>query len=218
MQLKQIQVQDASSTALMDYSYTRDKEGNILRIETTINEPVGFKVCRPRQDGDQRCLDWLPMRRGVADLKRRVDVSQAANERYIEAMAAVDPSTPLGILAADILKPAFLKGCRFRALNPLSKDDADLLSAVVRGEFIINGFRNRDIRALLHAGPAGSAAEERRRSAWMSRKLRMLRAHGLVRKVPRTHRYQVTAHGREIISAVIAAGSASAEKLTALAA
>jgi hypothetical protein len=42
------------------------------------------------------------MRQGVADLHRRAKVSQAANDRYAEALAAVDISTPLGKQVAGL--------------------------------------------------------------------------------------------------------------------
>lgn len=195
-----------------------NKEGSILRIETTINDAAGFKVYRPKQGGDGRCREWLPMRRGVADLYRRTEVSQAANDRYIEAIAETDSTTPIRKLVAGILRHTKLNGYRVRAINPWSTDDASLMEIVSRGEFTINGFRNRDVRALFFQNDAESHHERRRQSAAISRKLRILRAHGLIRKVPKTHRYQVTSKGRMIISALIAAHNASAEKLAAMAA
>ncbi|MGA2600839.1 MAG: hypothetical protein ABSH09_28055, partial [Bryobacteraceae bacterium] len=83
-------------------------------------------------------------------------------------------------------------GKRVRALRPWAAEDIALLEAVNRGEFTINGLRNRDLQALLFSTPAESAKEKRRRSAAISRKLRLLRAHGLLQKVTRTHRYQIT--------------------------
>jgi len=47
------------------------------------------------------------------------------------------------------------------------------------------------------------AKEKRRRSAAVSRKLRLLVAHGLIQKVPTTHRYHVTAKGRLAINAIL---------------
>jgi hypothetical protein len=46
----------------------------------------------------------------------------------------------------------------------------------------------------------------------------LLRAHGLIAKVSKTHRYIVTEKGRNVITALLAARNASTEKLTALAA
>jgi hypothetical protein len=47
--------------------------------------------------------------------------------------------------------------------------------------------------------------EIRRRAGRVTRQLRLLRAHGLLQKVPHTHRYQVTAAGRPIITALLTA-------------
>jgi DNA-binding HxlR family transcriptional regulator len=84
---------------------------------------------------------------------------------------------------------------------------------VNRGEFTINGFRNRDLRNHLYDRPTEDAREQRRRSAAITRKLRQLRAHGLIKKVPKTHRYVLTERGREIITSLMAARSATAEIL-----
>lgn len=102
---------------------------------------------------------------------------------------------------------------RVRALNPLAADDAALLEAVSRHEFLINGLRNRDLRRLLFGAEVAPAAEERRRSAAVTRKLRLLRAHGLIHKVPKTHRYVVSEAGRRAITALLAARNASTEEL-----
>jgi hypothetical protein len=102
-------------------------------------------------------------------------------------------------------------------LNPLSGDDARLLEAVHRGEFLLNGFRNRDLQRLLYSKSTEVVAEKRRRSAAVTRQIRLLRAHGMIRKVPRTHRYQVSDRGRVALTALLAARQADTAKLTAAA-
>ena len=195
-----------------------NKQGSILRIETTINDPSGFKVWRPKQYGDQRQREWLPLRKGIADLHRRAEVSQSANDRYLKALTAVTAESSLKELAAEILKPTKINGRRVRAINPLAEGDAKLLETVMRGEFSINGFRNRDLRPLFFSKYDPISREARRQSAAMSRRLRMLRAHGLIKKMPRSHRYNVTEKGRLVIAAIIAARNASANQLSKLAA
>jgi hypothetical protein len=101
-----------------------------------------------------------------------------------------------------------------RALNPLADKDAALLAAVNRGEFTVNGFRNRDLRPLLFGDKPVSAAQKRRHAASVTRQLRLLRAHGLIRKVSRTHRYVLTDEGRTAITAILAARQADPSKLT----
>jgi len=88
---------------------------------------------------------------------------------------------------------------------------------VNRGEFVLAGFRNRDLRQLLFPG-RHTAAQQQRQSASITRQLRLLRAHGLIKKVTGSHRYQLSNLGRRIITALLAARAADVEALTKLAA
>jgi len=88
------------------------------------------------------------------------------------------------------------------------------MEAVARGEFLVNGFRNRDLQTLPFDTPATDPAEKRRRSGQVTRKLRMLRAHGLIHKVPHTHRYMLSDKGRRVSTALHAAREADIEKLS----
>jgi hypothetical protein len=190
-----------------------DKQRSVLRVETTLNNAREFMVYRGKEGDENGPKKWRIMRKSVADIHRRAQVSQAANDRYLESLAAVDESTPLAELARDVCRPTTWKGKRVRALNPLSDEDAGLLQAVNRGEFAINGFRNRDLRGLLHPTATSDPQEERRRSGAVTRKLRLLRAHGLIRKIPKTHRYTLNEKGRTVINALLAARSADTAKL-----
>ncbi|HET6879751.1 MAG TPA: hypothetical protein VFI31_06340 [Pirellulales bacterium] len=69
---------------------------------------------------------------------------------------------------------AELDGRRVRALNPFSVDDAKLLQAVQRGEFLLNGFRNRDLRPLLFGLAEVSSQEAYRQASAVTRKLRKI--------------------------------------------
>jgi hypothetical protein len=193
-----------------------DKQGSVLRVETVINDPRDMKVYRTntKEGNPSGEKTWQRLRKGVADIHRRAQISQAANERYVEALATVDDSRSLAELAQSVCQPVWWQGKRARALNPLASEDARLLEAVNRGEFAINGFRNRDLRILWFPTPPSDPLEQRRRSGAISRKLRLLRAHGLIHKVPKTHRYQISPHGREIINALLIARQASTAKLT----
>src|SRR5437867_189818 len=79
-------------------------------------------------------------------------------------------------------------------------------------------FRNRDLQSLLYDQSPDTPEDQRRRSARMSRLLRMLRAHHLIQKVPRTHRYVLSPRGRDVISAILAAHRITLEQLNKLAA
>lgn len=194
-----------------------DKQGSVLRVETTINNTRQMKVFRAAENHPEGPESWQKLRKGVADLNRRAQISQASNERYLEALAAVDAPATLAEAAAPVCGRTAWKGRSVRALNPLAAEDAALLEAVSRGEFILQGFRNRDLRPLLF-GDAQSPTETRRQMAKVTRLVRLLRAHGLVHKVPKTHRYTVSPQGRERITALLAARAANTEQLMKMAA
>jgi hypothetical protein len=153
------------------------------------------------------------MRRGIADLHRRAEVSQKAAERYADALASVDDTRRLEELTENLERSTKWQGRAVRGLRVLGEDNR-LLLAVSRGEFNLNGFRNRDLQRLLYGGKPADAAEGRRRCAAMSRKLRMLRAHALIKKVPHTHRYLLTDLGRVAITAISAAQHATVAELS----
>jgi hypothetical protein len=193
-----------------------DKQGSVLRVETTINDARDLKVYRSKEGDSGGQRSWRRLRKGVADMERRAEISQAANDRYLEAMAAVSDRTTLGELIDPLCRPVTWKGKRVRALNPFAPEDRSLLKAVGRGEFLLNGVRNRDLQRLLYA-PTRDPRKVRRRSGAVTRKLRLLRAHGLVHKVPHTHRYQLSPKGRLAIAALLAAGQADPDQLTKVA-
>jgi len=193
-----------------------NKQHSVLRIETTINNTRDMKINRRPEGEPEGKLAWRRLRKGVADIPRRVEISQAANERYLESLAAVETDASLNQLTKPLCQPVMWQGRRARALNPWAVADGRLLEIINHGEFMINGFRNRDVRALLY-GEAGNPKEERRQSAAVTRSLRLLRAHKLIKKVPKTHRYVLTQQGVKSVTAILSAREARAAKLTQLA-
>jgi hypothetical protein len=190
-----------------------DKQGTVLRVETTINEVRGLKVFRRKDDDPKGPRQWLPLRKGVADMSRRAQLSHAANGRYLETLATIDSDTLLKDLTERLCRPVQEGARRHRALNPLSSEDARLLEIVARGEYQIAGFRNRDLRVAWY-GETDDRVQRRRQSSAMTRKLALLRAHRLIRKIPGTHRYLLTKAGTVSIAALLAARNTALSKLT----
>jgi len=154
------------------------------------------------------------LRKGVADLHRRAEVSQRANNSYLDALAVVKDDTPCAVVLDAVSRPVSYHGRRVRALRIGDANDLALLKAVSRGEFAISGFRNRDLQTILHPTKLKrSEADARRLSARVSRLLRILRAHGVIRKVPHSHRYRLTDGGRRLTAALFAMRSASIKSL-----
>ena len=202
---------DGNSVKAYDKAYT--PVGSLLRLETTINEVAGFQSYRPKEGDPDGPQSWRPMRRGIADLHRRAEISQKVGERYADALASVDDTRRLEELTAHLERRTTWQGRVVRGLRVLGEDNG-LLMAISRGEFNLNGFRNRDLQLFLYSGQAANDVEGKRRCAAVSRKLRILRAHGLIKKVTHTHRYLLTDEGRIAITAISAAQRATVQQLS----
>jgi hypothetical protein len=180
-----------------------DKAGSVLRIETTINNPRRFRVHRPVTRYGKRTVGWVPMRKGVADIARRIELSRAANERYLEALAVVGISQTTSDVLDPVSRPASHRGRPHRPLRPITAQETAIFRVVLGGEFALQGFHNRDLRHHLYGPPPHDPSQRRRLSARVSRLLRLLRAHGLIRKVSTTRYYRVTEKGHHIMTVAL---------------
>lgn len=188
-----------------------NKQGSVWRTEVTINLPGQFKVPRREENGT---VKWMPMRKGVVDARRRAEVCEQACQRYLDAQTQIQVGTPLKQLTGKLSERVRWGKQKVRGLHLLAAADDQLLGIVGRGEFLLNGFRNRDLQQAWFGQESQDPQERKRRCGQMTRKIRLLRAHGLVEKLPHTHRYQVTAKGRQVIAAVLAAGNADIAQLS----
>jgi hypothetical protein len=180
-----------------------DKAERVLRIETTINDPRMLRVFRGTLEQPEKDLKWRSMAKSVADIRRRVEVSRQANERYLGALAAVgDPVVTCSVLD-PLSKPVIRGPRRCRGLRPVSPDDAALFSAVMDGRHLIDGMTNGSLQAILYGDPCGPE-EAARRSGRTGRQLRMLRQHGLVQKIGSRRLYRVTAKGQRVMGLALA--------------
>jgi len=50
-----------------------DKQGSVLRVETTVNDPRDMKVFRTKESAPDGPMSWLRLRKGVADMHRRAN-------------------------------------------------------------------------------------------------------------------------------------------------
>ena len=92
-----------------------------------------------------------------------------------------------------------------------------MLELINRGEFKLHGLPNRDLRVFFFA-PTNDKKLQRRQSAAITRRIALLRAHGLLRKAGATHRYHLTKRGQRIVTALLAARNADVDALTKMAA
>ncbi len=122
------------------------------------------------------------MRKGVSDLHRRSKVSHAANERYLDHLAAASIADTLHETASEICKRIRKDGKRHRALNPWNPDDYQTFQFLAQGEHQLNGFINKQLREALY-GNSKDAAERKKQSEQATRRIRLLQAHGLLRSL-----------------------------------
>jgi hypothetical protein len=179
-----------------------DKHGCVLRVETTINRPSEFKVRRRGMRRGKPVMGWFPMAKGVANLYRYLEVSRAANRRYLEALTVVSDPAPAHKQIHALAQPVRRRDRSYRGFNPAHADDVHLFAAVMRGEHLLTGFANRDIRPHLVA-PTRSRAESRRQAARVSRLLKRLHLHGLIAHIQRSRRWRVTHKGHALMTTVL---------------
>jgi hypothetical protein len=193
-------------------------EGNVLRIETTINDPSAFRGYRRKQGAPKGAAKkLLPLRKGVTDNLLRAYVSQDVNNRFADHIATMRSDTPLRNILRNVTSRKRKRGRSVRALEPTGKDLA-LLSAIADPRFAVGGFQNKHIRLALADDARYSGKTDKQRSGMTSRSFRLLRDHGVIKRVPKSRRYQLTANGRQLVTALLAALSASTQELTRIAA
>jgi hypothetical protein len=191
-----------------------DKHGN-LRLETTINQVSEFKTYRTATGDEKGKKSYRKVRKGVVDVPARARLCQTINERHAEFLAASAETESVGKLVDPLSMPVQWRGRRARGLNLMAAGDVTRLEAIRQGDFLIHGFRNRDLREALYATEPESDKEQRRQSAAVTRQLRLLQAHGLIRKEAGSHRYQLTEHGQRSITAVLTVRRTNTAKLLA---
>lgn len=167
----------------IDYKHSRikqyHKDGRALRTETTINDSRDFDI-----------------RKGLSHLSALRKVGFQANRRLLDVQR-ISHDCAIGEAAfAGVSRPVMVDGQRAAALRFADPVVQALFSALIGFRLVPDGWRQHDLRAplaaLLGLPPEGVSAGR------MTYHLRRLRLHGLIERVPRTHRYQVTAHGLRI--------------------
>ena len=169
-----------------------DKAGIMARVECTTNDASFFKIHRwvEQRDGWSQ---WklAPLRKNIYSLRDLRKLMNAANERYLAYMAAID-NPDAGLKDIDKMSsPATDQGRSFRGFNLFQKKDYRLFLTIGRGEWSISGFRAADLRASM---PDLSPSQ----SSYL---LKRLRTHGLIKKVGRRYKYYLTKFGRRVLAA-----------------
>lgn len=174
-------------------------KNSVLRIETTINAPKEFKIQKEVEGENGNTLKWVPMGKSIANLYRYARVSLAINKRYADAIVGAVPTKKIVEQVEKVTQPT-KKGKRsYSGFNVFEPEVTRLFSAVLHGNFTINGFNNKDLRRILFPGSIDDIKTRNK----VTRLIGKLRAHGLIRKAPKSFKYYVSSKGRNIMAGII---------------
>lgn len=170
-----------------------DKHGLVLRIETTANDVSFFKHHRRVEHRDGTSSNKIaPVRKTIYCLGVMQELLAASNHRYLAFLSQLDKPES-GLKQLDkICRPVRQDGRSHRGFNLFLGRDLDLFVAIARGEYRISGFRNRDLQQHLQ-----------RNGSQVSRLLKCLRIHGLIKKIGRTYKYYLTRLGRSVVACAL---------------
>jgi len=168
-----------------------DKFGHILRIETTIKDISFFKHYREvEQRNGESVMKFAPMKKTIYSLSPLRELMAAANRRYLEFLSAIDDPTNGIDKLHKITRTVHQDTRSYRGFNFFDQDDEALFVALARGESAISGVQNKSLRARF----------SQYNSAQMSRILRRLRTHGLIKKAAHCYKYYLTALGKQVVA------------------
>lgn len=171
-----------------------DKFGLIARVECTANDVTFFQHHRTveHRDGTTE-FKLAPVRKSIYSLPVLRDLLGAATSRYLDFLAAIEDPRP-GLRALEKIATPVQDGERScRGFNLFHGPDLDLFRTILRGEWTISGFQARQLRKHL---PGLSGAQ-------LSRLLKRLRLHGLLKKIGKRYKYYLTTLGRTVATAAL---------------
>ncbi|HLJ95850.1 MAG TPA: hypothetical protein VKU02_21920, partial [Gemmataceae bacterium] len=167
-------------TLHVDYKHSRikqyHKEGRALRTETTINDTRDFGIGKR-----------------LSNLAALRQVGFQANRRLLHVQTISQDCAVGEDAFRQVNEPVVVDGQRASALRFADAAVQTLFSALLVFRLLPRGFSNRDLRD--HWAPLVGRTAQSMNQGQMSYHLRRLRLHGLIERIPRTHRYRVTDSG-----------------------
>lgn len=167
-----------------------DKFNIILRIETTVSDVSFFRQYRHvhHRDGS-KTTQWAPMKKSIYTLPVLQESLMAANHRYLKFISEIE--TPeVGVEKLhQLAETKEENNHRYKGFNLFTEEDTSLFRLLLRGEFFISGFTNKNLRQFL----------KNRNSGQVTRLLKRLRLHNVIKKVGKSYKYYLSEFGRQIV-------------------
>lgn len=169
-----------------------DKHGHVLRIETVVSDVSFFKHHRTVEHRNgSRETKLAPVKKTLYSLAVLAQLLRASNRRYLEFLSSLDDDSAGRQHLERLSRPVHDDIRSYRGLNFFDPDDRALFLTIARGEFNLRGFQVRDLRRIL----------SHRNGSQLSRAIKRLRMHRIVKKVHGTYKYYLTRLGRRVIAA-----------------
>lgn len=167
-----------------------DKFNKILRIETTVNDVSFFKHYRTVEHRDgTTSQQQASVKKNIFSLIVLAEILMAANTRYLTFISAIEDNTVGKKKLYKITTSKMDNNRNYKGFNFFEKSDHDLLLHLTSGEFIISGFRSKDLKKRF----------KNYSSFKISRILKRLRVLKLIKKIGKTYKYYITQLGNEAI-------------------
>jgi len=172
-----------------------DKRGRVLRLECTANDVTFFKHYRKVEHRDgSPTYQVAALKKSLYSLGDLASLMRAACARYLAFLSALEDRSGGSVNLERITQPARDEQHRsYRGFNFFAASDLSVLLAILRGEYHISGLSNRLLQRVLTG----------KRGGQISRILKRLRLHGLIRKIGHTYKYYVTALGQRALLAAL---------------
>ena len=177
-----------------NYIKIYDKFGIILRIETTVNSVTDFQHFRQidKKDGT-KTTGIAKMKKSIYSLYALAQVLKASNHRYLEFISSFEDNTQGSKNLLKVSEPVYSADRSLKGFNFFNQFDLKLIYSIARGEFLINGFRNKDIRIFFKELSSSS----------ISRILKRLLLHNIIKRAHKSYKYYLTTLGKAIIATAL---------------
>lgn len=171
-----------------------DKFGKILRIETTANDISFFKHYREIEHKDgSKSKRITNFKKNIYSMGSLRTVLAASNHRYLDFISQIETRETGRKNLSKVSESKELNNRRYKGFNFFDSSDVTLFKILFRGEFCIQGFQNKTLRKYLPDKSSGQ----------ISRLLKRLQAHGLIKKVSHCYKYYLTSLGKQVISTAL---------------
>ena len=170
-------------------------EQNVLRSEFTMNNPERYRINRTAEGVTEGEKKLMPLRKGIADIVPRTQICNDRLDSFSAHLATLQEDITVGDIIKKVSSRIKAKGKTYRALEVTGKDMV-LLQAIADPKYSVDAITNKHLQAALGETTWANGLRDKKLSARISRHLRLLREHGIIKKMTRQHKYFLTAKGR----------------------